>query len=155
MDLFNRLHLYRYVCAYTLPLLRMFLRCVFRLTRMSVLFSIIRIVQNPRLLKFAYACVVFYVTCWVILIIEKVVQCASDPSWHHDLVMSGKPFCMVKAQISIFEFTGKHAVCTSANPQILIITDWDVQPIVSQSRSSSCFLFGCCGGLNYLDARGE
>lgn len=83
----------------------LFLRYVSRLVRMSVLFSIIRIIHgNPRLLKFTYACVAFFAACWVILIIEKVVQC-SNPSWHHQLVMSGKPFCLVKAPISIFEFS--------------------------------------------------
>ncbi|KAN0078382.1 hypothetical protein V8E55_010439 [Tylopilus felleus] len=76
------------------------------LVRMSVLFSIIRIIHgSPRLLRFAYACVAFYAACWVILIIEKVVQCASDPSWHHAIVIYGKQFCLVKPRISIFEFT--------------------------------------------------
>lgn len=78
---------------------------------MSILFSIIRIIHgNTHLLKFTYVCVAFYMACWVILVIEKVVQCASNPSWHHQLVMSGKPFCLVVSAISIFEFTSKLVV---------------------------------------------
>lgn len=84
------------------------LHYAFRLVRMSVLFSIIRIIHGSSfLLKFTYACVAFFAACWVILIIEKIVQCASDPSWHHLIVESGMPFCLVKPRISIFKFTSK------------------------------------------------
>ena len=77
---------------------------------MSVLFSIIRIIHGrPCLLNFTYACVAFFAACWVVLIIEKIVQCASDPSWHYLAAMSGKPFCLVEAQISIFKFISKLA----------------------------------------------
>ncbi|KAG9312703.1 hypothetical protein JVU11DRAFT_7126 [Chiua virens] len=80
--------------------------CIVTVVRMSILFSIIRISQGePRLLKVTYACVVFYVVVWTVLIAQKVAQCAFDPSWHHRKVLSGKPFCLVSAEISIFEFT--------------------------------------------------
>jgi len=108
--------------------------CIVTLVHMSVLFSIIRIVHGSCLLKFTYACVAFFAACWVILIVEKIVQCASDPSWHHLVVMSGKPFCLVEVEISIFSRS---------------------QPIVSQSRSSLCFLCACSGRSIYLDVRGE
>lgn len=100
---------------------------------MSVLFSIIRIIHgSPRLLRFAYACVAFYAACWVILIIEKVVQCASDPSWHHAIVIYGKQFCLVKPRISIFEFTSKWVFWIFAGPSMLIVTDRIVQVIALQ-----------------------
>lgn len=84
---------------------------------MSVLFSIIRIIhEGTRLLKFTYTCAALYAACWVILIVEKVVQCASDPSWHHQVIEGGKPFCEVNAPISIFEFTSKSILCISASP---------------------------------------
>ncbi|KAF9231378.1 hypothetical protein BU15DRAFT_56200 [Melanogaster broomeanus] len=73
--------------------------------RMSILFSIIRIIHgNPRLKKFTYLCATFFAACWIILIVEKVWQCATDRSWEHVPVSSGKPFCSVKDRISIFQF---------------------------------------------------
>lgn len=85
-----------------------FLRSAFRLVRMSVLFSIIRIAHgSPRLLKFTYTCVAFFAVCWAILVTMKIVQCASDPSWQHRIPESGKSFCLVKVQFSVFKFTSK------------------------------------------------
>ena len=84
--------------------------CLFfiRLARMSVLFSIIRLIHSgSRLLKFAYACVAFFVSCWVIIIVEKVWQYASDPSWYQSTVPSSKPLCVIAERIFIFKFTSK------------------------------------------------
>ncbi|KAF8556638.1 hypothetical protein OG21DRAFT_1408671, partial [Imleria badia] len=67
--------------------------CIVTLSRMSVLFSIIRIIHgSPRLGGFTYACVAFFATCWVILIVYKVWQCDSDPSWHQPSLLSSKPY---------------------------------------------------------------
>ncbi|KIJ05475.1 hypothetical protein PAXINDRAFT_29448, partial [Paxillus involutus ATCC 200175] len=80
--------------------------CIITAVRMSVLFSITRVIpESSRLRKFTHACAAFFAVCWVILIIEKILQCASDPSWHHVPISSGKPFCQVKPKISIFQFT--------------------------------------------------
>ncbi|KAF9220657.1 hypothetical protein BS17DRAFT_713929, partial [Gyrodon lividus] len=80
--------------------------CIISAVRMSILYSITRLVDaSTRLRKFTYVCAAFFATCWIILIVEKVWQCVSDPSWHHVPVSSGKPFCEVKPQIFIFQFT--------------------------------------------------
>ncbi|KAI9462080.1 hypothetical protein HD554DRAFT_2289948 [Boletus coccyginus] len=76
------------------------------LARMSILFSIIRIIYlNPRLRAFTYTCVAFFVACWVVLVVQKVWQCASDASWHETTPSSPNPICLVEKQISIFQFT--------------------------------------------------
>ncbi|KAH0835720.1 hypothetical protein J3R83DRAFT_9542 [Lanmaoa asiatica] len=76
--------------------------CIVALARMSVLFSIIRIIHgSPHLLKFAYACVAFFVAFWLIQVVEKTWQCALDPSWHYTIAA----FCIVDKQIAVFEFT--------------------------------------------------
>jgi len=85
-----------------------FMPCFYRLARMSILFSIIRIIYlSPRLRAFTYTCVAFFVACWVVLVVEKVRQCASDASWHQITPSSPNPICLVEKQISIFQFTSK------------------------------------------------
>ncbi|KAF9233065.1 hypothetical protein BU15DRAFT_54363, partial [Melanogaster broomeanus] len=80
--------------------------CIVTAGRMSILFSIIRIVHgSPRLKKFTHLCAAFFAACWIILIVEKAWQCATDRSWEHVPVSSGKPYCSVKKKISIFQFT--------------------------------------------------
>ncbi|KIJ08293.1 hypothetical protein PAXINDRAFT_102630 [Paxillus involutus ATCC 200175] len=79
--------------------------CIITMVRMSVLFSITRVIpESSRLRKFTHVCAAFFAACWVILIIEKILQCA-DPSWHYVPISSGKPFCQVKLRIYIFEFS--------------------------------------------------
>ncbi|KAF9231423.1 hypothetical protein BU15DRAFT_14186, partial [Melanogaster broomeanus] len=74
--------------------------------RMSILFSIIRIMHgSSRLKKFTYLCAALFAACWIILIVEKVWQCTTDRSWEHVPVSSANPFCLVNTQISIFQFT--------------------------------------------------
>ncbi|KIJ67389.1 hypothetical protein HYDPIDRAFT_108134 [Hydnomerulius pinastri MD-312] len=80
--------------------------CTIVAVRMSILLSIARIVQRtPFLRRLTFICAGFFAACWVILIAEKVYECGSDPNWHHVMVSSGKPFCLVKAPVSIFQFT--------------------------------------------------
>ncbi|KAF8837160.1 hypothetical protein BDN67DRAFT_909734, partial [Paxillus ammoniavirescens] len=79
--------------------------CIITTVRLSVLFSITRVIsESSRLRKFTHVCAAFFAACWVILIIEKIVQCV-DPSWHAVPISSGKPFCQVKPRIYIFEFS--------------------------------------------------
>ncbi|KAG9311985.1 hypothetical protein JVU11DRAFT_7255 [Chiua virens] len=79
--------------------------CIVTSARMSVLFSVIRIIHGPpRLLKFTYACVAFFAACWTVLIVARTVLCALDSSWHH-IYTSGRPSCPTSAQIAIFQFT--------------------------------------------------
>ncbi|KAF9239314.1 hypothetical protein BU15DRAFT_46946 [Melanogaster broomeanus] len=67
--------------------------CIIAAGRMSILFSIIRIIPgSSRLKKFTYLCVAFFAACWIILTVEKVWQCAADRSWEHVPVASEKPF---------------------------------------------------------------
>ncbi|KAF9246230.1 hypothetical protein BU15DRAFT_58329 [Melanogaster broomeanus] len=67
---------------------------------------IIRIIHgSSRLKKFTYLCAALFAACWMILIVEKVRQCATDRSWEHVPVSSGNPFCLVNTQISVFQFT--------------------------------------------------
>ncbi|KAN0078381.1 hypothetical protein V8E55_010438 [Tylopilus felleus] len=48
--------------------------CLVTLARMSILFSIIRVIHgSPCLRAFTYACVAFFAACWIILIVEKVL----------------------------------------------------------------------------------
>ena len=83
---------------------------------MSILFSIIRVIHgSPRLRGFTYACVAFFAACWVILIVEKAWQCASDPGWQQVVPLSTKYFCVVEPQISIFEFTSKAPISLTIN----------------------------------------
>ncbi|KAG9312017.1 hypothetical protein JVU11DRAFT_7291 [Chiua virens] len=78
--------------------------CIVTLARTSILYSIIRIIHGrPRLLKFSYACVAFFAACWIILIVEKVVQCALDSTWHK-VYTFGAPSCLQKASYTIFQF---------------------------------------------------
>ncbi|KIK74959.1 hypothetical protein PAXRUDRAFT_100597, partial [Paxillus rubicundulus Ve08.2h10] len=79
--------------------------CIITTVRMSILLSITRIIpESSRLRKFTHVCAAFFAACWVILIIATILQCI-DPSWHHVPIQSGKPFCQMKLQISIFEFS--------------------------------------------------
>ncbi|KAG8215899.1 hypothetical protein J3R82DRAFT_7869, partial [Butyriboletus roseoflavus] len=80
---------------------------VFRFARMSILFSIIRIIHEGTCLKFTHACVAFFAVCWVILIAERVWQCASNPSWHQQAVSSGGTYCNATSQMSIFDFVSE------------------------------------------------
>ena len=83
---------------------------------MSVMFSIIRTIRgNFQLLKLTYTCVVFYTVCWVILLVVKTVHCASDTSWRYVTIKTGRPFCMVKTSVSIYEFTSKLTLHPLAN----------------------------------------
>ncbi|KAF9233063.1 hypothetical protein BU15DRAFT_66922 [Melanogaster broomeanus] len=105
VDIHDHIHLPRYVGTRSLLLQRCYLTR-YRAGRMSILFSIIRIIHgSPRLKKFTYLCVAFFAACWIILIVEKVWQCATDRSWEHVPVSSGKPYCSLNTQISVFQFT--------------------------------------------------
>ncbi|KAG9311984.1 hypothetical protein JVU11DRAFT_7254 [Chiua virens] len=80
--------------------------CIVTFARMSVLFSVIRIIHGPpRLLKFTYACVAFFAACWTVIIVAKITRCAFDPSWHYTHKPGLKSTCLTTAQITIFQFT--------------------------------------------------
>ncbi|KAF9233062.1 hypothetical protein BU15DRAFT_66921 [Melanogaster broomeanus] len=80
--------------------------CIVTAGRMSILFSIIRIIHgSPRLKNLTYLSAVFFVACSVILIVEKAGQCATNRSWEQVLVSSENLFCRVNAQTSVFQFT--------------------------------------------------
>ncbi|KAH0835737.1 hypothetical protein J3R83DRAFT_9562 [Lanmaoa asiatica] len=80
--------------------------CIVTLARMSLLFSVIRIIHgNPRLLKFTYACATFFVASCLIQIVERTSQCALHPGRQQKKGVSLKPACAVSEQFSIFEFT--------------------------------------------------
>ncbi|KAH0835726.1 hypothetical protein J3R83DRAFT_9549 [Lanmaoa asiatica] len=68
--------------------------CIVTLARMSLLFSIIRIIHgNPRLLKFTYACAAFFVALCLAQIVERVrhftTECISV------LILDALPLCML------------------------------------------------------------
>ncbi|KAF8836873.1 hypothetical protein BDN67DRAFT_983644 [Paxillus ammoniavirescens] len=55
--------------------------CIITAVRMSVLFSITRVIpESSHLRKFTHLCAAFFAACWVILMIEKILQsdCVAD-----------------------------------------------------------------------------
>ncbi|KAF9220658.1 hypothetical protein BS17DRAFT_759335 [Gyrodon lividus] len=79
--------------------------CTTMAVRMSILYSIIRIVDTrTRLRKFTHVCTAFFAACWVILIAAKIWHCTSDRSWHHVSMSYRKPFCSADPSISVFKF---------------------------------------------------
>ncbi|KAJ7507298.1 hypothetical protein B0H11DRAFT_1971098 [Mycena galericulata] len=85
--------------------------CTLWAGRMSVIFSIIRIIPHTlKLRKVTVYCAVLFGSMWVALLVHKVYHCASDESWY----ALAKPQCHLGTGVAVLE------LCTDLTADLVL-----------------------------------